>query len=250
MTKMRPPIRRQPDPDGPAAGRPAADGPAPGRPAARQRAGVPRLTAEVRAIHRGAFEHALRLGHPYIGGEHFLLAVAGADHPAAAVLRGHGVTPERVEERVVLLWDGGLFRDLDRSALAAIGVDVDAVRARVTGAFDADALARAGQRVPLHDGGPWWDPRRRHVGPGMHVNGMFLPLTHDAVQSVRQARQEQQARGDTQIGVAHFALGLLSVTDGLTPKVLAVLVVSPPALRSALAAVRDDAGRASGAAGD
>jgi ATP-dependent Clp protease ATP-binding subunit ClpA len=234
MTKMRPPIRRQPGPDGPDESGESA----PGRPTPRQRPGGLRLSAQVRAVHRAAFEHAFRLGHPYVGGEHFLLALAGADGPAAAVLRAHGVTPERVEEQVVLLWDGGLFRDLDRSALAAIGVDVDAVRARVTGAFDADALARAGQRVPRDDGGPWWDPRRHRVEPGMHVNGMFLPLTRDAVQSVRQARQEEQARHDTQISAAAFALGLLSVTDGLVPKVLAALGVSPQALRSALAGVR------------
>jgi ATP-dependent Clp protease ATP-binding subunit ClpA len=232
MTKMRPPIRRRPDP-----AEPDPEGSAPGRPTARQRADGLRLTAEVRDVHRAAFEHAFRLGHPYVGGEHFLLALAGADDPAAAMLRAHGVTPERVEQQVVLLGDGGLFRDLDRSALAAIGVDVDAVRARVTGAFDADALARAGQRVPRYDAGPWWDPRRHRVEPGMHVNGMFLPLSRDAVQSVRQARLEEQARHDPQIGVLHLALGLLSVTDGLVPKVLATLGVSPQALRSALGAV-------------
>jgi Clp amino terminal domain, pathogenicity island component len=230
MSRMRPPIRRGPAPGGPAGGQGAGGQGAGG--------GLRRLTPEARALHHTAFGHAIRLGHPYVGGEHFLLAIVGTDDPVAAVLREHGVTPERVEEQVVLLWDGGLFGDLDSSALAAIGVDLDAVRTRVTGAFDADALQRAGQRVPRPgDGGPWWDPRRRHVGPGMHMNGVFLPITRDVVRSVRQARLAEQARHDTQIGVAHFALGLLSVTDGLVPPVLAGLGVSPQALRAALTAV-------------
>jgi hypothetical protein len=44
----------------------------------------PRLSPGARAVYRGAFEHAVRLRHPYMGGEHILLALAGADHPAPA----------------------------------------------------------------------------------------------------------------------------------------------------------------------
>jgi hypothetical protein len=44
-----------------------------------------RLTPRAGAIQRGAVDHALRLGHPYYGGEHVLLALVAADHPAAAV---------------------------------------------------------------------------------------------------------------------------------------------------------------------
>lgn len=230
MTRMRPPIRR-----GTAPGR---FGPAPLAIAQSAGGAVRRLTPEARAIQHGAFGHALRLGHPHIGGEHHLLALVEADDPAAAVLREHWVTPERVQEQVLLLWGGGLFGDLDRSALAAIGVDVDAVRARVTGAFDTEALQRAGQRVPRpRREGAWWDPRPRRIGPGMHINGVFLPAADDAVQCLHRARLEAQARRDSQIGVVHLALGLLSAEDGLVPPVLRALGVSAPELRSALAAV-------------
>jgi len=230
MTRMKLPIGRGPTPGGSTGGQGAA-----GRGVG---AALRQQTPEARALHHRAFGHAMRLGHPYIGGEHFLLAIAGADDPAAVVLREHGVTTERVEEQVVLLWDGGLFGDLDSSALAAIGVDVDAVRTRVTGAFDADALRRAGQRVP-RPGHPglWWDPRPRRIGPGMHINGVFLPVTRDVVQCLRQAHLEGQARHDTQIGVVHFTLGLLSATDGLVPPIFAALGVSSQALRAELAAV-------------
>jgi hypothetical protein len=47
------------------------------------------------------------------------------------VLRERGVTPDRVEAEIARLAGGGLFGDLDRSALAVIGVDVDAVRAAI-----------------------------------------------------------------------------------------------------------------------
>jgi hypothetical protein len=61
------------------------------------------MTPDDRAVSICAYEHAIRLGHRYLGCEHFLLALASADQPAGAVLRGHGVTPERVGEEIVPL---------------------------------------------------------------------------------------------------------------------------------------------------
>jgi ClpA/ClpB-like protein len=55
------------------------------------------MTADAIAIGMRAYENAIRLGHPYLGGEHFLLALAAAVQPAGAVLREHGATPGRVE---------------------------------------------------------------------------------------------------------------------------------------------------------
>ena len=60
-----------------------------------------RFTDEARTIVALASEHARRLGHRYVGGEHILLAAATAGQPASAVLRAHGVTPELVEEEIV-----------------------------------------------------------------------------------------------------------------------------------------------------
>lgn len=123
---------------------------------------MPLLTEEARAIPMGGFEHARRLGLPYVGCEHWLIALAGADHPAAAALREHGVTPERVEEQVVRLSGGGLFGDLDRNALAAVGIDVDAVRDRMTETFGLEALSRASHAArPRPIIGPRWDRTAR-----------------------------------------------------------------------------------------
>jgi ATP-dependent Clp protease ATP-binding subunit ClpA len=91
--------------------------------------------------------HARRLGHHYVGCEHFLLAATFSDEPAGAVLRAHGLTPERVEEliaqRAGLGAGAGLFADLDSDALAAVGIDVENVRARVEAHTTREALARA-----------------------------------------------------------------------------------------------------------
>jgi ATP-dependent Clp protease ATP-binding subunit ClpA len=51
------------------------------------------FTEDANAIVVQAYEHAIRLGHPYLGGEHLLLALAAAGQPAGAVLRKGGVTP-------------------------------------------------------------------------------------------------------------------------------------------------------------
>ena len=108
-----------------------------------------RFTEEARALVPLAVEHAIRLGHRYVGGEHILLAAVTVGQPASAVLCAHGVTPELVEEEIVrrvgLGAGAGLFGGLDKDALATIGIDLDAVRARIEASFGPQALARAAQ---------------------------------------------------------------------------------------------------------
>jgi len=202
----------------------------------RRRPATPLLTREAMMIQMAAFEHARRLGNPYVGGEHTLLALAGADHPAGAALREHGVTPDRVEDEAIRLGGGGLFGDLDRNALASVGIDVDAVRTRMTETFGLEALSRASHAArPRGISGPRWDPRRRGGGPGIHARGVFLPHSPDVIQAFRGARAEKQSRHDTQIGVEHLTLGVLSVTKGLVPPILSALGVPAHELRMAVA---------------
>ena len=110
-----------------------------------------RFTPDARAIVVQAQQHARRLGHNFIGGEHLLLSVVSADHPASAVLAAHGITPEYVEAEM-LRWMGlgrgagcedAPFGGLDRDALASIGIDLDAVRARIEATFGPHAMAEA-----------------------------------------------------------------------------------------------------------
>jgi hypothetical protein len=189
------------------------------------------MTQDARAVAMRAYEHALRLGHRYLGGEHFLLSLASSGEPAGVVLRERGVSPERVEEQVVRLAGDSLFGDLDRDALTAIGVDVDAVRARVEASLGPGALTRAARAA--HRG-----PRLPRLNPrpvsGAERDGYFLPHAPDVEQGRRNASREAQARRDTRIGVEHLALGLLAVTEGPVPPILSALSVSAPALRAAI----------------
>ena len=60
--------------------------------------------------------------------------------------RGRGPGPgdeEEIVRRVGLGAGAGLFGGLDKDALATIGIDLDAVRARIEASFGPAALARA-----------------------------------------------------------------------------------------------------------
>ena len=190
-----------------------------------------RLSPDAIAVAIGGYEQALRLGHRYLGSEHFLLALAAADQPAGAVLREHGVTPERVEEEIARRARAALFGDLDGEALAAIGIDVNAVRASIEASFGPDALAQAGQA--LHR-----EPRVRRLDPrrvsGAGRPGAFLRHSPAAEQSLHHARHAAQARNDTQVGVEDLALGLLAASEGPVPSILPALAVSAAQLRTAI----------------
>jgi Clp amino terminal domain, pathogenicity island component len=110
-----------------------------------------RFTQDAKGAVVDAQKNARRLGHNYIGGEHILLAVASQTSPASAILAAHGITPEYVEAEITRRVGPGagagagadLFGSLDRDALAAIGIDLDTVRARIEASFGPQALARA-----------------------------------------------------------------------------------------------------------
>ena len=188
------------------------------------------FTEDANAIVVQAYEHAIRLGHPYLGGEHLLLALAAVGQPAGAVLREHGVTPGRVEAEIVHLSGGGLFGDLDRGALAAVGVDIDAVRATTEASFGQEALTRAARAV--HCEPRWFNPRPAAFAGR---DGAFLPLGPGAGQALRGARRQARARGATRpFGVEDLALGILAVSEGLAPPILSALGVSGPAVSTAI----------------
>ena len=219
-----------------------------------------------RMIVAHAGEHARRLGHRYVGGEHLLLAVASAGQPASAALGAHGVTPELVEQEIVLrigLGAGaGLFGGLDKDALATIGIDLDAVRARIEASFGPHALASAAQAAHR-------DPRRRprpprlrnrwrrmrparqaaatahapgprppaatgrYCAPGPHPTG-HIPFTPASKKILELAVREALALDDAHVGVEHIALALTAIKQGLVPPILAAAGAPAPALRTAI----------------
>ena len=210
-----------------------------------------RFTGDARTAVAGAQAHARRLGHRYIGCEHLLLAAACTGEPSAAALREHGVTPQAVEAEIVRLVGLGqaasLFSAADRDALASIGIDLDAVRARAEAAFGPDAFTRAapdacrGNR-PAWPNSPMARLRRRRrshaaagqdARPGAYPTG-HLPLTPRAKKSLEHSLREAKARHDNHIGVEHLTLALVAMNDGAVPPILSALGASPATLRTAI----------------
>jgi ATP-dependent Clp protease ATP-binding subunit ClpA len=190
-----------------------------------------RMTRNALAVAIGACDHALRLGHRYLGSEHFLLALAAADQPAGTVLREHGVTPERVEEEIARRAGAALFGDLDRDALDAIGIDVNAVRASIEASFGPEALTSASQALHREPRVRRLDPRRVSFA---QRDGIFLAHSPGTDQILHNAQLAAHARHDTQISAEHLALGLLAAGEGPVPSILSVLAVSAAQLRAAV----------------
>jgi ATP-dependent Clp protease ATP-binding subunit ClpA len=234
-----------------------------------------RFTDGARQILARAQEDARRLGHNYIGCEHLLLAAAAASEPAGVVLRDQGVTPERVEAEILRAIGPGRaagsadpLRGLDREALAAIGIDLDVVRARIEAAFGPDALeravlahkrtagqARGGGGRPAWRKGPVAELMRRRsrrragqgapTGPapfGRPGNTRFpgppprghIPFTPRAKKSLELSLREATALHDDYIGVQHLVLAQLALREGMTRRILSALGASNEALRAAI----------------
>ena len=214
---------------------------------------------------------ARRLGHHYIGCEHLLLAAAEASEPASAVLRDQGVTPERVEAEILRTVGRGAaagpadpLRGLDREALAAIGIDLDVVRARLEAAFGPDALDRAvlanrraaqacrRSRRPAWSKGPVAELMRRRrarrggpPGPGPRAvdrpfpgraPGGHIPFTPRAKKSLELSLREAQALHDDYIGVQHLILAQLAISEGMGQTILSSLGASRESLRAGILA--------------
>jgi hypothetical protein len=222
-----------------------------------------RFTGTARHVVAQAQEDARRLGHNYIGCEHLLLAAAAAGEPASAVLRDHGVTPERIEAEILRTIGRGQatgpLGGLDREALASIGIDLDVVRARIEAAFGPDALTRAlpaacRSRRPARGKGPLAEMTRRRrarrarrsaplpAGPrgniprrGPAARG-HIPFTPRAKKSLQLSLREATALHDNYIGVQHLILALLALQDGMVPVILSALRAPATPLRAAILA--------------
>ena len=77
-----------------------------------------------------AQEEAVALHHGWIGTEHLLLGVLRTDGDGARLLAGFGVGAAGIRDDVVRIVGQG-EDDIDRDALATLGIDLDAVRERV-----------------------------------------------------------------------------------------------------------------------
>jgi ATP-dependent Clp protease ATP-binding subunit ClpA len=163
-----------------------------------------RFTRDARAVVEGALERAHWLGSDTVDVPHLLLAVLAAGEGPGGALTSAGVDEARLEA----LASGDV---LDEGALAAIGIDLDAVRREADRVFGEGALDRAARR-----------PRRGH-----------LPFTAAAKKSLELALREAIHLGDRSITADHLVLGLARpATEGAD--VLRRVGADPEAVRAAI----------------
>jgi ATP-dependent Clp protease ATP-binding subunit ClpA len=138
-----------------------------------------RFTQEARSVVVGAQDEARSLGHGHIGTEHLLLALLDEERGLAArVLADAGVGRDEVAIEPAP-------PGIDSRALAAIGIDLDAVRARIEEAFGPGALER---RRVCNDGS--------------------IPFRPEAKKALEIALRESKALRDDYIGTEHLLLAL------------------------------------------
>jgi ATP-dependent Clp protease ATP-binding subunit ClpA len=181
-----------------------------------------RFTDAARGVVRRARAEADELRHPYVGTEHLLLAMLTEEAGMAyAVLHEAGVDHDRVRADVQRLigTPRKLLSEDDAAALQTIGIDLDAVLARIEETFGPAALDP-----------PPCEPRRGLFGRRRRGGGNFAPRAKKVLElSLRESLRLKQ----NYIGSEHILLGLIREGEGLAAKVLTEAGVSLPDLRVA-----------------
>lgn len=179
-----------------------------------------RFTTDARAVVAAARAHADRLGHRPAGTEHLLLALVDTCPVVGQALDGFDV-------RAAIARHVDSPVDADRDALAALGIDLDRIRAAVDDRFGPGTFAAT---------------RRRHAGrrkdARRHTQRAFSPRAVTVLElSLRETlRLKQRA-----IAPEHIALGLLREGRGLAVLILAEHGVDRTALRRQLEEAARDA---------
>jgi len=180
-----------------------------------------RFTQDARQVVMAAQLQARGLQHDRIGTEHLLLAMLTQPRSVAArSLHGHGLTLGRATQAVIAFRCDPAGVDLDAEALRAIGIDLDAVRARVEASFGEGALGIAGTTGR--------GTGRRRSGAG-HL--AFSPRAKKTLElALREAiRLKQNAIAD-----GHLLLGILREGQGMAALVLTSTGIDHQVLRSEL----------------
>ncbi|GJF31882.1 hypothetical protein KNE206_45820 [Kitasatospora sp. NE20-6] len=156
-----------------------------------------RFTDSARRVVVQAQQEAQELRHERVGTEHLLLAlVREPATPVAGLLAGVGLDHPAVRADVRRLAGG----DVDGPALAAIGVDLDAVREAVESAFGEGAL----ERKPA-------------TGRRERTRSRFAA---DARRTLELSLRETVRLKGLEISDGHILLGLLREEQGLGGRVI------------------------------
>jgi ATP-dependent Clp protease ATP-binding subunit ClpA len=190
-----------------------------------------RFSPEGRQVVLDAKAQAVRLGHNFIGCEHLMLSLSASGTLVGEVFRELGLAPAAVEPVVLRLLRAPRAL-IDKDALAAIGIDLEKVTARIEEAFGPGALDCPPRRVRRR-----WRRPRALVSPA----GKVTPFTPNAKKCLEGALRQAVPTRDGHIGVAHMAVSLLSMRAGMAPRILSELGV--PA-GSVISLVTERTGRA------
>ena len=182
-----------------------------------------RFSGEARTVVRHAWDESRRLRHGHVGTEHLLLGLLQPDAgAAAALLRAAGVDADRVRDGISrhVAAPPRILSDADAEALRTVGIDVEAVLARIEASFGPHAVL---ENEPGRGGG--WCGRRRGRRPG---RSRLTPRARKVVElSLREAIR---LRSDA-IGAEHLLLALLREGGGLGVRVLSEAGVDLERLR-------------------
>jgi ATP-dependent Clp protease ATP-binding subunit ClpA len=166
-----------------------------------------RFTDEARRVVVVAQEEARDLRADQIEPAHLLLALTTDPGRGGEVLRGAGADHPSV--RSALARSGSA---LDADALAAVGIDLDRVRAAAEAAFGPGALERSGNERAGHI--PFADGSKRVLE-----------------ESLRHVLRQKGRRRERVIDSSAVLAGLLAVGDPLVERVLQQLGTDPGTLR-------------------
>lgn len=182
-----------------------------------------RFAADARETVVGAQEVARSRGDDSIDAAHLLLSLARQDGGAgAAALAAVGVDADALERHV----DSARRHDtLDGPALAALGIDLDEIRARTDATFGPGALDRAGD-----------DERRR----GRRNRRSHIPFTPEAKKALELSLREAVHEGSRTIDSGHVLAAVARAKGSTAHRALADALAEAGSdvtgLRSALVA--------------
>ncbi len=189
-----------------------------------------RFTSSARDVVVIAHTEARELCAGHIGTEHLLLGLLATGGTAAGVLGDLGVRGPDIRARIARLPRSGAPADPDPEALAAVGIDLDAIRRHVEASFGAGALDAPARARPRRR--PW-----DRAGRGRRRRG-HIPFSPRAQKVLELSLREALALGDRHIGTEHVLLGLVREGAGLGAATLVAAGVDLNAVRAAVLAAR------------
>lgn len=169
-----------------------------------------RFTDRARQTVKGAEQEARQLGAKYIGTEHLLLAILHLDGGIAHdVLIEAGASYQSVRGAVTDVERPEPDGPDDAEALESIGIDLNAVKAKLEEAFGPGVLD---EPPPVKRG--WFGRRRPATSPGR------LPFVPRSKKVLELSLREAIALKHNHIGTEHILLGLIREGEGLAAKIL------------------------------